>query len=194
MAVLTGRHARMKVRDPEMVPRARKSTARKNSVKTDTPNGAARRDDPSRPARRQNTHLMRASLAAKLYREFEISSTDKLDDLAEAIVGAFGFDFDHAFGFYSKLTGHIYDSPLKYELFADMGDPESDARSVKKTKIVEAFPEPGAKMTFLFDYGDDWQFKVEMIGEGQKNPNVKYPRLLKSAGKAPEQYPREERG
>jgi len=47
-------------------------------------------------------------------------------------------------------------------------------------------------MTFLFDYGDDWQFKVEMLGEGQKDLSVKYPKLLKSAGKAPEQYPLEE--
>ena len=34
---------------------------------------------------------------------------------------------------------------VKYELFADMG--ESEARSVKRTRIVEAFPTVGAKMT-----------------------------------------------
>jgi hypothetical protein len=49
------------------------------------------------------THIFRASLRPKLYRDIEIDSGKSLDDLAEGIVGAFDFDFDHAFGFYSKL-------------------------------------------------------------------------------------------
>jgi hypothetical protein len=31
----------------------------------------------------------------------------------------FKFDFNHAFGFFSRLTGHVYDSPVRYDLFAD---------------------------------------------------------------------------
>jgi hypothetical protein len=44
-------------------------------------------------------------------------------------------------------------------------------------------------MTFLFDYGDDWQFRIEVIDQKRKEPRVRYPGLLKSSGKAPEQYP-----
>ncbi len=51
------------------------------------------------------THILRASLRPKLYRDIEIDSGKSLYDLAEGIVGAFDFDLDHAFGFYSKLTG-----------------------------------------------------------------------------------------
>lgn len=40
--------------------------------------------------------------------------------LAQLIVECFDFDFDHAFGFYSKLKGNIYDSPIRYELFVDI--------------------------------------------------------------------------
>ena len=133
------------------------------------------------------TQIFRTSLGAKVYRDFEILSAKNLYDLAGAIVGVFGFDFDHGFGFYSKLTGHVFDSPVKYELFADMG--ESGARSVKRTRIIDAFPAIGAKMTFLFDYGDNWQFRIELIGQSRKEPRVRYPRLLKAIGKAPEQYP-----
>ena len=133
------------------------------------------------------THIFRVSLASRLYRDIEIRSAGKLYDLAAAIVGAFDFDFDHAFGFYSKTTGNIYASPIKYELFADMG--QSDARSVKRTSIVEAFPAPRSRMTFLFDYGDGWEFRVEMIGYGKKERGLKYPRVLKVLGEAPEQYP-----
>jgi hypothetical protein len=135
------------------------------------------------------THIFRASLRPKLYRDIEIDSGKSLDDLAEGIVGAFDFDLDHAFGFYSKLTGHYYDSPIKYELFADLEGGESDAKSVKRTKVAQAFPDVGSKMLFLFDYGDQWQFKVEVIGLGEKVPKARYPRVIKSMGTAPPQYP-----
>ena len=54
-----------------------------------------------------STHLFRVSLqdAPTILREIEIASDKKLVDLAQAIVRAFDFEFDHAFGFYSALTG-----------------------------------------------------------------------------------------
>jgi hypothetical protein len=44
-------------------------------------------------------------------------------------------------------------------------------------------------MRFLFDYGDEWEFLVELVERKPKGPQVKLPRLLISAGKAPAQYP-----
>jgi hypothetical protein len=43
-------------------------------------------------------------------------------------------------------------------------------------------------MLFLFDYGDEWRFKVELIGLGRKEKAV-YPRVVKRVGEAPPQYP-----
>jgi hypothetical protein len=137
------------------------------------------------------THVFRASLDPKLYRDIEIPSGKKLYDLAAAIIAAFGFDFDHAFGFYSKLTGHVLNSPVKYELFADMDDigEPSDAGSVERTRISEAFPEIGHKMTFLFNYGDNGEFRLELIAKGVKEQGAKYPKVRKRVGRAPKQYP-----
>ena len=135
------------------------------------------------------TFVFRVSLTPKIYRAFEIAGTSSLHALAQAIVHSFDFDFDHAFGFYSKLKGNIYDSPVRYELFVDMGEGEGDARSVKRTRVIEAFPSVGAKMRFLFDYGDEWVFLVELVSRKPKESKVKLPRLLISAGKAPVQYP-----
>jgi hypothetical protein len=141
------------------------------------------------------TRVFRASLNPKIHRELEILSGKKLYDPAGAIVRVFGFDFDHPFGFYSNLKGNILKSPVKYELFADMGEDdfaepgEPKAGSVERTRIADVFGEIGAKMTFLFDYGDDWQFHLEVIGIGRKEAGIKYPRLVKSVGKAPVQYP-----
>ena len=134
------------------------------------------------------TFVFRASLRPKIYRDFEIAGTSSLYVLAQAIVSFFDFDFDHAFGFYSKLKGTIYDSPARYELFVDMGESESDARSVKRTRVIEAFRTVGTKMRFPFDYGDEWVFLVELVSRKRKEPKVKLPRLLSSIGKAPVQY------
>ena len=135
------------------------------------------------------TLIFRASLTPKVYRAFEIADTSSLYMLAQAIVWSFEFEFDHAFGFYSKLKGNIYDSPVRYELFVDMGEGEGEARSVKRTRAVEAFPSVGTKMRFLFDYGDEWEFLVEFVKRKPKEPKIKLPRLLVSAGQAPAQYP-----
>jgi hypothetical protein len=95
-----------------------------------------------------STHIFRVSLKPKLYRDIEIDSGKSLYDLAEAIVWAFDFDLDHAFGFYTKLTGRYTQSPIRYELFADMEAASSDAKSVRRTEVAQAFPAVGTKMLF----------------------------------------------
>jgi hypothetical protein len=133
------------------------------------------------------TLIFRVSLRARLYRDIEVSSSNTLADLAEAIVAAFGFDMDHAYGFYSKLTGNLFDSPRRFELFADIEG--SGSRSVKGTRVMTAFQKAGSKMTFLYDFGDEWRFRVEVIGTGPAEPGVVYPRVVSRIGTAPMQYP-----
>jgi hypothetical protein len=134
------------------------------------------------------THVVRAQLRPGIRRDVEIDSGDSLSGLAAAIVNSFGFDMDHAFGFYSKLTGHFYDSPVKYELFADL-EGDSDAGSVEKTTVAEAFPAVGHKMLFLYDYGDMWKFQVRVLRFGEKASGARYPRVIAEVGEAPPQYP-----
>jgi hypothetical protein len=138
------------------------------------------------------TCIFRASLKAKLYREIELDSSGSLADLAEAIAGAFDFDFDHAFGFYSKLTGRYHESPEQYELFADMEGSDSDAGSVERTKISQAFATIGKTMLFVFDYSEEWRFQVQLTAQGEKKPKTRYPRMTAAMGEAPPQYPDED--
>lgn len=136
------------------------------------------------------TLIIRAALARGTYRDIEIEDSRSLYKLAEAIISSFGFDFDHAFGFYTGLTdATIMNKRPKYELFADMGEADSDALSVKKTKMVQAFPAVGHTMLFLFDYGDEWRFRVSLRGTAKKAAKVRYPRVVAAVGEPPEQYP-----
>jgi hypothetical protein len=136
------------------------------------------------------THILRAVLEDDpgVSREIEIGSEKSLRDLAKGIVEAFGFEFNHAFGFYPQETrrGSKRSEP-KYELFADMGA-EPDALGVSATRVADAFPQVGRTMMFLFDYGDNWRFTIEVIGFGEKAPKVRYPRVLRRVGTPSEQY------
>lgn len=93
------------------------------------------------------THVFRVLINRTLYRDIEIVSCDTLADLARAIIEAYGFDMDHAYGFYSALKGNVLRSPVKYELFADMEDlaGETDAGSVERTRIADVFSQIGQK-------------------------------------------------
>lgn len=136
------------------------------------------------------THLFREK---KISRDIEIKENVNLYKLAEAIVGAYDFDFDHAFGFFRKITdGWDFVNVEKYELFADLEDQgiePVDAKSVKNTKVRDVWKQPKDKMLFLFDYGDEWRFVAELIGFGAAEPKIKYPRVVNKVGLAPEQYP-----
>jgi hypothetical protein len=138
------------------------------------------------------TLILRAGLDGEMliYRDIEIEPSKSLYGLAEAIVMAFGFDFDHAFGFYSGLKPATMMNTLpRYELFADMGEAAPGVGGVKKTKISQAFAEIGHTMVFLFDYGDDWHFRVSLKAKGTKLAKTRYPRVVATGGDAPAQYP-----
>ena len=130
---------------------------------------------------------LRASLKPRLYRDIEIDGKATLHALAEAITSAFNFDFDHAFGFFSRLTGHVYDSPVRYELFAEAGA-DATSQSVKRTPVALAFPRVGSRMLFLFDYGHEWRFLVEVVGQRESANKGFFTRVVGTAGKAPRQY------
>jgi len=120
------------------------------------------------------------------HRVIAMPESSTLYRLAEAIVDGFGFDFDHAFGFYSNIRQWTK-SAEGYELFADIGE-ESKFDGVERTKIGKVFHETKKKILFLFDYGDEWHFIVELKGIEPRSENAKYPFVVESVGNAPPQY------
>jgi hypothetical protein len=138
-----------------------------------------------------DTFIFRAALLGRpsIYRDIELDPAKSLYKLAEAIVSAFDFDFDHAFGFYSGLArAEMHKAFPRYELFADIGEADPGVIGVEKTRASQAFPEVGHTMLFLFDYGDEWLFKITLRAVGKKVAKTRYPRIVATHGKAPQQY------
>ncbi len=142
------------------------------------------------------TYILKINLfrSPKVLREIELLENSSLYKLAETIIGAYDFNFDHCFGFFSKITeSRYFDSEKKYELFTDLIEEGEDleptgAGSVKKTKINEVWQNVGDKMIFLFDYGANWHFVVELVSFGEKDAKRKYPCIVKKIGRALRQY------
>jgi hypothetical protein len=126
----------------------------------------------------------------KIIRKIQIAGTKSLYNFAKVITQAFGFYFDHCFGFYNNFQRYG-DSSMAYELFLDVGEAplSSTTKGVKKIKIKQAFKSIGEKTLFLFDYGDEWRFAVELKEIKQAEKWDLKPKILESIGKAPLQYP-----
>ncbi len=133
-------------------------------------------------------HGLRVSLKPHVYRDIDIESDQSLFELAHVITKAFGFDFEHAFGFFNRLTGRVFSSPVRYELFADE-EAGGKARSVQQATIAQAFPRMNSKMLFVYDYGDEWRFRVDVREISKLSPDGAVPRVTAELGKAPDQYP-----
>jgi len=141
----------------------------------------------------EKIYLLKATLSGRYgdvgempHRVLAIPEGSTLYSLAESIVESFDFDFDHAFGFYDNLKNST-NSKEGYELFADIGE-ESKLEGVERTKIKRVFDKLGKRMLFLFDYGDDWHFTVELERVQSSEEDVKYPLVVESVGDAPPQY------
>ncbi|MEW6382187.1 MAG: hypothetical protein AB1611_21690 [bacterium] len=55
--------------------------------------------------------------------------------------------------------------------------------------IGEIGLKPNTTMTYLYDFGDNWQFEVKLERIDPPDPQIEKPVILEAHGKAPEQYP-----
>lgn len=112
-----------------------------------------------------------------------------LYEFAEFIIKTVGFDFDHPFEFHDDPMDP-YRSKERYSLFADLGEGEdANDAGVKETLVSAVFRE-GREMGFLFDYGDDWGFRVTCTRVAE-DPKAKrrFRKVLATSGEPPVQYP-----
>jgi hypothetical protein len=120
------------------------------------------------------------------FRKIAIAGEASLFDLAVVTIESFDFDLDHAFGFYDNIKNWTR-SEKGYELFADIGE-KMEFPGVKRAKISKVFHTPKQKLLLLFDYGDEWRFIVQYLGETEVKPVRKLPFIMESTGEAPDQY------
>ena len=111
-----------------------------------------------------------------------VAAPQHLTALHDAIQDAFGWADDHLYSFW--LDGHFWgDAAAEY---VRPGTPDSD-RPTADVPLAELDLELGAKIAYLFDYGDEW--RVTLTLRERIESASRTPRVIERRGTAPPQYP-----
>jgi hypothetical protein len=129
---------------------------------------------------REGVFVFRVSLG-KVWRRLAIVDDETLETLARAILKSVDFDSDHLYEFiYRDQRGA---SQTVVHPYMDEVPDTTDVR------IGELPLKVGEAMTFHFDFGDNWQFTVQLEEINKRTARTKKVRLVDQHGKAPQQYP-----
>ena len=126
------------------------------------------------------TYVFKVALAKNLWRRIELSANHTLLDLHRAIQKAYNFDEDHLYSFFmdGKAWSHErFTSPY-----------EEEGPWVDDVRIGELGLFIGQNILYLFDYGDEWHFRVELEEIRTEGLKPRKPKIIEKKGKAPEQY------
>jgi hypothetical protein len=116
-----------------------------------------------------------------VWRTIEVGADQTLDDLHHAILEAVDFDPDHLYSFY--LSNRAWDQSSEY------AHPHADGPSAARVKIGDLNLRTKQRFLYLFDYGDEHRFEVQVIDvnpEAAKDGD--YPRIVEVHGANPVQY------
>jgi len=128
----------------------------------------------------EGTYLFKVSLSRGVWRKIEMAAKHTLHKLHLAIQEGFEFGDDHLYSFFmdnKKWSYDRYESPL-----------DEDGPYAEDVTIGELGLYTGKTFLYLFDYGDEWEFKVEVEEIDLDRPLPLIPKIIDKHGKAPDQY------
>lgn len=129
---------------------------------------------------RKGTYILKVSLNKNLWRMLKLSHNTKFSELHLLIQQAFDFGNDHMYAFY---TGTSYRNGKEFYSANPLG--ESD--EYEDLTIEDAEIYKGHQLVYLFDFGDMWEFKIQVI-DFIENEEAD-PQIIESKGESPQQYP-----
>ena len=131
------------------------------------------------PEFRDGVFVFKLSLG-RIWRRIAIPAANDLDKLASAILRSIGFDRDHLMEFAFKD---------RFGMQVRVEGPECPEGPCTLDVRVGDLPLAiGETMEFLFDYGDNWLFDVELERIDPPDPKLTAPTVLAAGGEAPRQY------
>ncbi len=121
-----------------------------------------------------------------VWRIIEIPENKTLHQLHSSIQKAFGWYNDHLYSFFMSNSRMDrkgeYTSPIDFE---ELGE---DALVATGVKLKDLNLQLKKKFLYLYDFGDNLDHDIEVIGFGETDSLHKYPQLIGAFGASPEQY------
>lgn len=116
-----------------------------------------------------------------IWRRIAIPATASLDALSDIILKSVDFDenqlycfsFKNQFGWTFRINHpFLQEGPYTY-----------------RVRIGELPLHKGSKLTYLFDFGEHWEFDIKLERIDPPDPSLKKPKIIEYHGEPPEQYP-----
>ena len=131
---------------------------------------------------RKGTYILKVLLDKNLWRVVKLSHKTSLHKLHLIIQKAFDFDNDHMYAFY---TGTSYRNGKEFYC----ANPLGESKEYEDLKIEDVEFYKGQQFIYLFDFGDMWEFKIQVTDFIENEETDFVPQIIDSKGKAPQQYP-----
>jgi hypothetical protein len=109
--------------------------------------------------------------AKRIWRQIEIRGTQSLQDLHWAIFNAFGFEEEHLYAFF--LSNRFGDFETEY------AHSRAKCRSAETAVIGRLGLAVKQKIAYVYDFGDEHRFEVELVAVQAAEARYKYPRESK---------------
>ncbi|OOM59766.1 plasmid pRiA4b ORF-3-like protein [Clostridium beijerinckii] len=125
------------------------------------------------------TYTFKVSLSKTVWRKINLAYKHTFGDLHNAIQEAFEFDNDHLYAFFiggNRRKG-IYCKYAEYE------GPVAETTTIASLNLYK-----GERLLYLFDFGDEWKFNVELAEINEEAPVPLKPMIMESKGKSPHQH------
>ncbi|MEE8408901.1 MAG: hypothetical protein V3T05_04805 [Myxococcota bacterium] len=116
----------------------------------------------------------------------DVRSDQTLEDLRCEIHDAFRWDHDHLFAFF--LNGKVHDGAFAVVSSWHEGDGADDQPSTDEAVLGELGLEAKHRFAYFFDYGDNNRFEIKILEVRDRERGRRYPRIIETTGRAPEQY------
>ncbi len=129
----------------------------------------------------EEIYVFKVSLNKNAWRRIRMSSLQTLQHLHSAIQDAYDFDDDHLFAFF--MDGKAWSKNAYWDK-RDGRNPSANQAILSKIGL-----EQGNKFLYLFDFGDEWRFDVQLEKVLVLDKPLKKAEIIEKKGEDPIQYP-----
>ncbi|MCL6561316.1 MAG: plasmid pRiA4b ORF-3 family protein, partial [Firmicutes bacterium] len=137
-------------------------------------------EDISPAGREGNVYIFKVLYNKKTWRRIKLFASHTLHDLHSAIQEAYNFADDHLYAFF--MDGRPWSNKAYWSPFGEE-PPFADDAAIGSLGL-----KCGQKFLYLFDFGDERRFDVQLEEILQSEIPLKQPVVIESRGEAPEQY------
>ena len=116
----------------------------------------------------------KGALPGRVWRRIHLPTSATIDNLHLAIQLAFGWS-----------NTHLYEMQIGTRTFVDGQAEDRRDGFATEVALADGFRRPGARGTYLYDFGDGWTHSVTYEGRRRARASSAYPMLVAGAGACP---------